>query len=731
MKKNWSYILLISVVVFLSGCIEDPEFSRDMQNGGSPVFSNNGVEFIAKTASTIEFSAEILKENGYKITERGFVWSLSPNPTLENGSKIQDTGTGIGTYSGKIEGLRGSTTCYIRAYAINERGTVYGNSELQETTNKGTGAVMTTAATDIHAASATVGGKILDAGEGTIKRRGVYYSTSKDFVLKDSVESTFTTDSFTCHLSELELSTKYYFVAFVENDFGIFSDNIPDSLMTLDGVPQIGRITNMITGYNDVTLWSSSSNSRDTTVQIVERGFCWIASTSPSTPTIYNDTIHVALTGPFTTKIENLASEQQYWVRAYAKSQYDSIVYSEPTETFTTLTDRPAVMTEEVSNVQNAKADFSIRIISEGKSSIKEAGICWSYTNPKPTLSDNKQALTQEIGVRYSGTMNVKGGKTYYYRAYAINNDDLVGYGEEDNFTTPSAFTYGHTAFSGTPLVQKSNAYFSVGDNFYIAGGDKGPNYTDELWSYSISNKKWSQLKPLYSGAAKWQTAVTYGLGAFVYGGMNANGEPVNDFAYYDIPPSNMWQTNPGCPDSLHSAIGFAIGYEVFIVGGKNSRDSVQNTVWSFDVPTKQWTQKADFPEYQYGGFAVVIDNIVYAGMGRDSLGKCNQTIFISEDGGGTWWQKYHYPIYLSDVLGAVAYGKSIFLVASDVSENYYIYEFNMSGSTLALVQKSRLPAEYKGNFNCIYENNGKIYIGLGSTNTFVVYDPVWDNDTN
>lgn len=59
------------------------------------------------------------------ISERGFVYALTPNPTTTN-SKLIVAGT-TGSYSDTITGLASTTTYYVRAYSINEAGTSYGS----------------------------------------------------------------------------------------------------------------------------------------------------------------------------------------------------------------------------------------------------------------------------------------------------------------------------------------------------------------------------------------------------------------------------------------------------------------------------------------------------------------------------------------------------------------------------------------------------------------------------
>ena len=70
-------------------------------------------------------TASIVSNGGFTITARGFCWSTTTNPTIEN-STTSETGT-TGALSSTITGLASGTTYYFRAYITNSTGTSYGN----------------------------------------------------------------------------------------------------------------------------------------------------------------------------------------------------------------------------------------------------------------------------------------------------------------------------------------------------------------------------------------------------------------------------------------------------------------------------------------------------------------------------------------------------------------------------------------------------------------------------
>jgi hypothetical protein len=85
----------------------------------------------ATTAATsITFTSALIGgnvtiDNGYAVTDRGFVWSTTPDPTTSN-TKVPVAGT-TGAFTATITGLTNTTLYYVRSYAINSQGTNYGD----------------------------------------------------------------------------------------------------------------------------------------------------------------------------------------------------------------------------------------------------------------------------------------------------------------------------------------------------------------------------------------------------------------------------------------------------------------------------------------------------------------------------------------------------------------------------------------------------------------------------
>lgn len=64
-------------------------------------------------------------DGGNAVTAKGICWSTSQNPTISN-SHTTD-GSGLGSFTSTMTGLTAMTPYYVRAYATNSLGTVYGD----------------------------------------------------------------------------------------------------------------------------------------------------------------------------------------------------------------------------------------------------------------------------------------------------------------------------------------------------------------------------------------------------------------------------------------------------------------------------------------------------------------------------------------------------------------------------------------------------------------------------
>jgi len=520
-----------------------------------------------------------------------------------------------------------------------------------------------------------------------------------------------TADSFTCLIKGLTNSTTYYVQAFVTNTYTTFMGSI-QSFKTGDGLPSIDSITQITIGYTDAVVVSQVLDSGD--APISERGFCW--STSPS-PTL-ESSAHISAgndVGVFVALIENLLPQQVYYIRSYAKNAFGTRYGSEIS--FSTKSDLPTVKTSDPSSISNGSAYLSGEIIDKGKSEIISSGLCYSSSVSQPTLLNSPyEECTPDLLGRFGITIsNLKGNSIFYVRAYAKNGDG-ISYGETKVLETPPIFNGGLSQFDGQSRIQGSTAYFMIGNRGYLLGGDIGAQYTNEMWSYDASDDRWRPLQPYPKGNLKWQSVAGSQSTAYVLGGMDNQYEKKNDFYQYNA-VSNMWYAMPTGPDSSYLRAGFMWNNMACYAGGMS--DTAKCEVWAFNISTNTWVQMNDFPAKQYGGIALVINNDIYAGLGKGTDNVCNKTLWKSSDL-TTWTVETSNPAISGGILAGVVCNGKIYVI----DESYTILEYNPQD--MQWHTKSSLTSKYQ-DVHCMYVMNNLIYIGLGS-NSLIIYNPYWDN---
>ena len=169
--------------------------------------------------TTATVGGEVTSDGGLIVTERGVVYSTSPKPTTADTKLV--SGKGKGSFSVKLSNLKEATTYYARAYAVNSKGTSYGEQKSFTTGKTDVPNVTTTEVTDVSFATATVSGEVTSDGGLIVTERGVVYGTSPNPTTADTKSvSGKGKGSYSVALSNLQEATTYYVRAYAVNSKG-------------------------------------------------------------------------------------------------------------------------------------------------------------------------------------------------------------------------------------------------------------------------------------------------------------------------------------------------------------------------------------------------------------------------------------------------------------------------------------------------------------------------------
>ena len=396
----------------------------------------------------------VTNDNGSSVTSRGICWATTSSPTTSDANYSQ-TG-GVGSFTASMTGLLPQTKYYVRAFAANEAGTVYGN-EYEFTTLALTVPVLSTK--DIGGISSNIagsGGNITNDGGSPITSKGICWSlnTLPDLTNYKTTDGSGSA-SFNSTMNNLNPLTTYYVRAYATNGQGTSYGN-EKSFTTTDlvspgpTVPVIGTSTSSITG--STTGSGGGYVSSDGGSAVTARGVCW--STSPN-PTLA-DSFSTDGTGLgfFSSSITGLSGcGMVYYIKAYATNSTGT-GYGNQNSISTGLL--PGVTTADITDIGYYTAVSGGSITDDGGCPIAQKGVCWSV-NPNPTIVNSKTTEGVGSSAFVSNITGLFANRTYYIRAYATNSVGTT-YGSEKVFTT---------ATPATPYIGQN---YAGGIIFYLDG---------------------------------------------------------------------------------------------------------------------------------------------------------------------------------------------------------------------------------------------------------------------
>jgi len=197
-----------------NGVVYGEEVSFRTSEGAMPVVTTNNARNITTTTATL--GGTITSDDPPVYIERGVVFSTSPNPTTENGTRIPIQGTGTGIFETQVTELTANTSYYVRAYLIGTNGVPH-YGELVSFRTQGDITFTTNPARNIMATSAILGGTIVNVGSPPFTERGVVWATTPNPTIYNNRQAIagVQTGSFEATVGNLTPNTTYFVRTYV------------------------------------------------------------------------------------------------------------------------------------------------------------------------------------------------------------------------------------------------------------------------------------------------------------------------------------------------------------------------------------------------------------------------------------------------------------------------------------------------------------------------------------
>ncbi len=378
-----------------------------------------------KTASV---RVALVFDGGVAVSEYGVCLNSNATPTVDGYHVVANNEqTTI-----SLSGLKENTTYRMRAYAKNEIGVGY--SKQFSFTTLDLPKVRTDEFSDIQLFSVRLHATAVSTGNDATATFGFCWAEQTNPTIENnSTKVAVDKDTFSYLLSNLKDETTYYVRAYAQNKIGLTYGEEKSFMTQPVVIPTV--ITSSATNISYKSATVGGNVTGDGGAAVTERGIVYSKTQNPTTSSSKMK-ISGGI-GNFSVTLTTLSSGTTYYVRAYAINE-EGTSYGEQKSFTTKACPLPIVTTSSVTNITCTSATVGGNVTSDDEATITERGVVYANRD-NPTYTGYPKKICGSGPGSFSCSLSIKGGKTYYVRAYAMNIVGSIAYGESISFKTISS----------------------------------------------------------------------------------------------------------------------------------------------------------------------------------------------------------------------------------------------------------------------------------------------------